>query len=206
MTTRRPDLHTMIHELTQPTQHRQQYLRKRKPRYHTTNNPPLLHQLDQTTIPSTTHTDTTGRIAGSKPSANIDAIDTANRINTQALGWLTTLGLDTTGTATDHIRRLAPQAITAGHCHQPKPTSGCCLTHDIRRWWTWARITTGWDQPPWQPDNTCPHCDRRGTLRIRLADKLATCIDDTCRATWDDTTIGLLADHIRTENGEAQAS
>lgn len=205
MTTRRPDLHDMIRELTQPTHHRELYMRKRKPRYHVTSNPPLLHQLDESAMPSNNRIDGAGTVAGSKPSASLDAIDTANRINTQALAWTQTLGLDTTGTTLDHIRRLAPTA-TASHCHQPNPRNGCCPHHDIRRWWTWARITTGWDQPAWQPDNTCPVCAKRGSLRIRLDEKLATCIDDNCRATWDQTTIGLLAQHIRTENGEAKAS
>ena len=195
MTTRRPDTLTMIHELTQPTQHREHYLRKRKPRYHVTSNPPLLAQLDESAMPSNNRIDGAGTIAGSRPSASLDAIDTANRIHTDATQWLHNLGLTTTGTTIDRIRRLTPEALTYAD-----------LARDIRRWWTWARITTGWDQPAWNPDNTCPICTRRGTLRIRLADKLATCIDDTCRTTWDEATIGLLADHIRTENGEAAAS
>jgi hypothetical protein len=205
MITRRPDTLTMIQELTQPTQNRELYHRKRKPRYHTTNNPPLLAQLDESAMPSNNRIDGAGTIAGSRPSASLDAIDTANRIHTQALQWLERYQLDTSGNTIDHIRRLGPTAA-ASHCHQPNPPNGCCVAHDIRRWWTWARITTGWDQPAWAPDNTCPICTRRGTLRIRLADKLATCIDDTCRTTWDEATIGLLADHIRTENGEQQAS
>ena len=195
MTTRRPDLHQMIRELTQPTQHHEPYTRRHKPRHHTTNNPPLLHQLDQSAMPSNNHTDDTSTIAGSRPSASLDAIDTANRIHKDATTWLTTLGYDTTGTIIDRVHRLTPAATT----HHD-------LARDIRRWWTWARTTTGWDQPAWQPHNTCPICGKRGTLRIRLDDKLATCINDECRATWDHTTIGLLADHIRTENGEAKAS
>jgi hypothetical protein len=212
MTTRRPDLHQMIRELTQPTQHREPYLRKRKPRYHTTHNPPLLVQLDESALPSNNRTDGAGTIAGSRPTANVDAIDTARRINHDATAWLAhydwIINSNTEhftremrhwwtndGDIIDRVRRLAPIAR-----HDPN------LAHDIQRWWTWARITTGWDQPAWKPDNTCPLCARRGTLRIRLADKLATCIDDTCRATWDEATIGLLADHIRTENGEAKAS
>ena len=195
MTTRRPDTLTMIQELTQPTQNRQLYLRKRKPRYHTTNNPPLLAQLDESAMPSNNRIDGAGTIAGSRPSASLDAIDTANRIHTDATWWLRTLGADDTGTTIDRVHRLAPDALTN---HD--------LARDVHRWWTWARITTGWDQPAWSPDNTCPICARRGTLRIRLAEHLATCIDDTCRTTWDETTIGLLAEHIRTENGEQQAS
>jgi hypothetical protein len=63
-----------------------------------------------------------------------------------------------------------------------------------------ARIVTGWDSPAWSPDNTCPQCGERGTLKVRLAEHIAMCKNDACRATWDETTIGLLADHIRAES------
>ena len=211
MTSRRPDLHTMIQELTQPTQHRELYMRKRKPRHHTTSNPPLLAQLDESAMPSNTRIDGAGTIAGSRPAANVDAIDTARRIDRDATDWLiryswvinsdTDLARDiqrwwiTDGDTIDRVRRLAPAAL-----HDPE------LANDIARWWTWARITTGWDQPPFQPHNTCPHCGVLGSIRIRLHEHLATCTNDTCRATWNQDTIGLLAQHIRTENGEQQAS
>jgi len=192
---RRINLLDAIHELTEQHQHREFYIRRKKPRYHTTNNPPLLTQLDKSAMPSYAHVDGAGRVAGSRPTANVDAIDTANRIHTDAAQWLRTLGANDHGQTIDLIRRLTPHALT----HHD-------LARDIRRWWSWARITTGWDLPAWQPDNTCPLCGTRGTIRIRLIEHLATCINDTCRETWDDTTIGLLADHIRTENGEHQAA
>lgn len=210
--TRRPDLLAMIHELTQPTHHREHYMRKRKPKYHVTSNPPLLAQLDESALPSNNRTDGAGTIAGSRPAANVDAIDTARRINRDATDWLNhyssiiihadpKLALElrhwwvNDGDIVDRVRRLAPIAL---HDHD--------LARDIARWWTWARITTGWDQPPFQPHNTCPHCGVLGSIRIRLHEHLATCTNDTCRATWNQDTIGILAQHIRTENGEAQAS
>lgn len=202
MTTRRPDLLAMIHELTEPTQNREQYMRKRKPRYHVTSNPPLLAQLDESALPSNTRIDGAGTIAGSRPAANVDAIDTANRIRDDATWWLRYLGADDTGELIDLVHRLAPFA-NGNNIH---PDHARRLGFDIRCWWTWARITTGWDQPPWQPNNTCPACATRGSIRIRLHEHLATCTNDNCRATWDHDTIGLLAEHIRTENGEAQAS
>jgi hypothetical protein len=212
MTTRRPDLHQMIRELTQPTQHHEPYLRKRKPRYHTTNNPPLLAQLDESAMPSNNRIDGAGTVAGSRPAANVDAIDTARRINRDATDWLnhyssviingdTDLARDiqrwwiTDGDIVDRVRRLA---LIALYDHD--------LANDIRRWWTWARTTTGWDQPPWQPHNTCPLCAHLGTIRVRAEEKLASCTNDECRATWEPDTFGLLVEHIRTENGEAKAS
>jgi len=216
MTTRRRlDLHDLVRELTEPTQHRELYMRKRKPRYHTTTSPPLLVQLDDAIEPKPSVDTGTPRPATSRPSASIEAIDTANLIDHEAAQWLRHLGQDDPGNAITCVRQVGALAISQDHCGRRTPHRDgrgkvtCCTAHrieaDIRRWWNWARIVTRWDLPAWSPDNTCPLCGSRGTLRIRLVEKLATCID--CRETWDDTTIGLLADHIRTENGElGQAS
>lgn len=197
---RRPDLLGMIRELTEPTTHRELYFRKRKPRYHVTHNPPLLDQLDQSSMPSYTQSDSSGGTAGSRPTANVDALDAANQIRTEAATWLRHLGLTDHGTTVELVRRLTTHALTDRD-----------LARDIRRWWTWARITTGWDTPAWKPDNTCPTCANRGTLRIRILDTttqdmLATCIDTNCRATWEPAAIPALANHIRTENGDTIAS
>lgn len=190
------ELVDMVRELCEPTQHREPYyvVLTGKTLYHATFAPPLMLQLFDAVEPSSSTEGGSGvaRIAASRPAARIDAIDTAFRIQIDAARWLRKLGLDdVTGDALDHIRRLHPHALTESE-----------LARDVRRWWTWARIVTGWDLPAWQPDNTCPLCGVRGTLRVRLVEKLATCINDNCRETWDEVTIGLLADHIRSENHE----
>lgn len=79
------------------------------------------------------------------------------------------------------------------------------ITRDVRRWWTWARIATGWDSPAWRPDNTCPMCGERRTLRINLVAELAVCVHEPCRETWDQSSLGLLADHIRLESETERA-
>lgn len=71
---------------------------------------------------------------------------------------------------------------------------------DVRRWHTWASVLTGWKTPPWTPRASCPHCGTVGSLRVRLDEKQAACM--ACDATWDEATIGLLADHIRSETSE----
>lgn len=80
----------------------------------------------------------------------------------------------------------------------------CCsrgrIQNDIRRWWYQARIVAGWDMAAWAPDNTCPVCDVRGKLRIRLDSAL--CID--CRTLWSAAELGVLAEHIRAENREEE--
>lgn len=207
---RRLDLIDLIRELTEQHQHRQFYMRKKKPRYHTTNNPPLLDQLADAIEPKSSVEAGTARPATSRPSAALDAIDTAIRIDTDAARWLRHLGQDDPGNTLECVRQLGALAVSTDHCGRAKPHGNCCTYHriesDVRRWWSWARIVTRWDLPAWQPDNTCPLCGTRGTLRVRVTEKLATCIDDTCRETWDDTTIGLLADHIRAENHDTQVA
>lgn len=204
---RRLDLFDLIRELTENHQHRELYFRKKKPRYHITNNPSLLEQLGDAIEPKASVESGTARPAASKPSAALDAIDTLIRIDTEAARWLRHLGEDDPGNTTTCVRHLGALAVSAEHCGR-KPRGDCCTYHaierDTRRWWTWARIITRWDLPAWQPDNTCPLCGNRGTLRVRVTEKLATCID--CRETWDDTTIALLADHIRTENHDTQVA
>lgn len=210
---RRPDLIDVIHELTEQHQHRELYMRKKKPRYHNTDNPPLLTQLNETVEPSYTKLDGAGRVATSRPAANVDAIDTATRIHTDAAHWLRTLGHDDTGDTVTVVRRLGSLHPNQDRCGRKQPrwdqhhrNVTCCTAHrieaDIRHWWTWARLTTGWDLPAWQPDNTCPLCGERGTIRVRVTDRIASCANDNCRATWYEATFGLLVEHIRGENGE----
>jgi hypothetical protein len=209
---RRLDVFDLVHELCEDTQHREFYMRKRKPRYHTTDNPPLLVQLYRSAMPSYTQVDGAGKVATSRPAASVDAIDTAIRIRTDAARWLRGLGADDSGDAVAVVRRLGSLTPSQEHCGRRTPRRDkqglviCCTAHriegDIRRWWTWARTITGWDLPAWQPDNTCPLCGTRGSLRIRLVDRIASCVEDVCRETWDENTLGLLAEHIRGENGE----
>lgn len=91
----------------------------------------------------------------------------------------------------------------------PKHTTWCCLyhhvEHDVRGWWSDARMTTGWDAPPFKPRNTCPLCGVRGSLRIAADANEARCVE--CRCTWEGSAqISLLASHIRSENGDAAAT
>lgn len=214
---RRLDVNDLVRELTQPTQHRELYMRKRKARYHVTNNPPLLVQLRRSVMPTNTQTeDNAGTVATSRPAASVAAIDTAKQIRTDAAQWLRDLDADDTGDSIAVVRRLASLAPSQDHCGKRTPRRDitgrvtCCTAHrieaDVRRWWTWARMATGWDTPPWQPHNTCPLCGTHDSLRIRPVEKIASCTAGTCRAVWDEATIGILAEHIRNENGEQQAS
>lgn len=216
----KPNVSDMVRELCEPAQHREFYrpeaagkksIRKIRPRYHVTTSPPLLVQLYESVAASPSAEAGAARPASSRAAANVDAIDMAVRIDSEAGWWLEQLDADDPRKPISRVRRLGSLIPSLERCHRRNPLRDhgkviCCTAHEVEaqiaRWWTWARVGTGWDLPAWEPDNTCPLCGVRGALRVRLVEKLATCINDACRETWDDSTIGLLADHIRAENHE----
>jgi hypothetical protein len=160
-------------------------------RHHTVS-PPLLEQLWSAAEQSGS-VESGRRVLASKPSARIDAIDTAVRIENEVHALLTARGV------TDSHDRYPDTIAAVRHLGSIAGTDRDAY-RSIRSWWAAARIVTGWDSPAWAPDNTCPLCAVRGGLRIRLDLHTGLCIE--CHETWDENSIGLLADHIRAENHE----
>lgn len=226
------DIHTIAHQLTHWHQHREAYhyegAMSSWDAHHTTNVPPLLQQLE-TAQKRAAEMDYNGGSPTSKPAANIEAIDTLSHIDNEASSWIRKLGHDDPGTTIACVSLLHGLAASARFCGaskavvepvkrrvkiegrwetRTKKEAVCCDAHrierDMRRWWTQARICSGWDSLPWKPNNTCPHCEERRSLRIRPDDKTALCVN--CRETWDSTNIGILAEHVRLENGEELAA
>lgn len=197
------ELADLVAELTRTHTHREAYsVRSRdgwETRYHATSVPSLLQQLWENDTPSAGVQ--TGSRPGfaSKPAARLEALDVAARIDLDAARWVRDLGeddhhLSTTATLQQlHALAASADAVTRE-----------AITRDVRRWWTQARIVTGWDSAPWAPDATCPMCGERGTLRVRLVEQIGMCTNDACRSTWGPEAIGLLADHIRSEADDAR--
>lgn len=217
MTARPPmELADYVRELTEYHSHAEHYQVQRGHtwygRNHVTKVPPLIAQLWANDLPSATAQEGPRPGFTSKPAARLDALDTAARIDHDAQRWVLELGgkVEAVADSIDLVRRLHAMVAGADRCPRRGPQRDddrkviCCAWHrvenDVRRWWTQARIVTGWDAPAWSPDSTCPLCGERGTLRIRLAEHIGMCTNDACRATWDEATIGLLADHIRVES------
>lgn len=200
--TRGMQLADYIRDLTEPHTHAEDYtIRSGKAwvgQRHITRTPSLLAQLWANDVPSNAAEEGPRPEFTSKPAARLDALDTAVRIDLDAARWLRDLGEDDPVDTVVCLRRLHALAVSA------HPATRRAITSDVRRWWIRARVVTGWDAPAWTPDATCPQCGNRGTLRIRLADQIGTCVEDACRATWDQTNIGLLADHVRLESEEAE--
>lgn len=211
MTHKPMDLLDYVRELCSPHQHREHYQVRRGGTWygqdHVTRVPALLVQL-RWASPSGMGEDRGSSGYESRPAAPLDSLDTWARIDHDAARWVRQLGEDDgkpNGEALDTIdcvRKLAALARSLDPCRSRRP--GCCDAHDleadVRRWWTWARVQTGWDSPAWRPDNTCPLCGVHGSLRVKLADAIGFCAE--CHETWDNSTIALLADHIRVESQE----
>lgn len=189
----KPDLHAQIHELT--LGHTQTALIDHDTNgtlIHATTVPALLDQLANTERT----TQNGAGFAGFQPAAPmwLEPLDTLTLIDNEASMWVRRLGDDDPPTAKECVLRL--HGLWA---RQPDDVKAR-IERDVARWWTQARVITGWDSVAWKPDNTCPVCEQRRTLRVKLADELAFCVE--CRETWDRFTIGLLAEHIRLENRE----
>lgn len=188
-----------VHELTSTHVHREHYTTREtsgwQSRSHRTTVPALIAQLIANDSPSASAEEGPRPGFASKPAARLDAIDVAVRIDLGAARWVRDLGEDDRHTSTAAtVRQLHGLSASA------EPTQRRAIEHDVRRWWIAARIVTGWDSAAWTPDNTCPQCSVRGVLRVRLADHMGMCTNESCGAVWDQATIGLLADHIRSES------
>lgn len=199
-----PLLAEAVAELCDTHTHREQISRHDGEKWthsrHSTQVPPLLDQLRQAVEPSSS-SDRGKSSFGSRPSARLDAIDTLLKIDQAVDDWVVRrLGLQPRDTLDGNLRLLVGAASTLDD--QPQWD----LTREARRWATWARVTTGWEVPPFRPNNTCPLCATRGGLRVRVGDGVssyvssAACVD--CGEAWDPSTIGLLAEHIRAENDD----
>lgn len=202
----------MLNELTRPHVHRERIevvsSGERWQRTHTVRVAPLLVQLDHAD-PDKAGGDQAGAGFASKPAAHLEALGALLRIDQEASRWLRVLTGEDLAETIDcvaELARLAPRVEWCVHT-RPRRTAGrvsCCTRHqleaDVRRWWTQARVVTGWDRAPWSPDNTCPMCGTRGSLMIRLEDRAGFCTK--CHETWGPDSYQALADHIRVESAE----
>jgi hypothetical protein len=163
---------------------------------HRTTSQPLIHQLEAAIYTTTAESGTRAGFE-SKPSARIDALDALTRIEAGTLDWLKRLGLKSPVTLTP----AGPIFDLCQALQRAAANAGPAILRDVRSWWITARTITGWDSPAWRPRSSCPLCAKTGGLRIRLDAQTGHCLE--CGEVWDHTTIGLLADHIRSENHEA---
>lgn len=154
--------------------------------------PSLLDQLAGAVVPGEAYTEDDPGTRGSfesRPAARLDAVDRLIAIEAGAAMWCRRTGLALRETPAKNIRAMVGAAPTIGSDNQG------ALLHDLRAWRTWAATVTGWERPPDAPRVACLACERINTVRVRLHRKTACCL--ACGAWWDETTIGVLAEHIR---------
>jgi hypothetical protein len=187
----RPDVHQQVHQLCLNTTHHAVIDHDTHgATIHTTESPSLLEQLET----ASNTADGTNGAGGykSRPAAWLEPLDTLALIDQESSAWVRKLGDDDPPTTKECVLRL--HGLWASADDDTKKA----IERDVSRWWTQARIVSGWDSAAWRPDNTCPMCNERRSLRVKLSDQSAFCVD--CRETWTPENIGLLAEHIRQEN------
>lgn len=189
------DIHDWVRELTRTHIAQAEYQTDQGTRWHYTTSPGLLTQLESA-APSSAGESRGSNGYASRPAARIDALDTLMTIDREASAWVRFLGHDDPGSTAACVAKVGSL--------YPSATEQCQrnIARDAKSWWTQARITTGYDTAAWRPDNTCPLCGEKGTLRVKLAHHTAMCT--SCREVWEPDVIALLADHIRAENCEDQ--
>lgn len=200
------DLALVVRDLTHTTSHREQYILQREnsdgsttlvEQGHVTVRPSLIAQLRVAMLHSAV-TDVGGRPGYmSQPAARLDALDALLRMDQEGVRWVHRLtGLPVGDLTTEKlVVKVAAVGVDSGG-----------VERDLRAWWLHARIVTGWETPPFRPNNTCPTCTRRGGLRVRVdreANTVVTfglCVE--CKSQWtgDDGSFDRLAWHIRVEN------
>lgn len=216
------DVHDMVSELTRIHTHREHYVVQHGAttygRHHQTKVPALLDQLEHG-VPSGRGDERSGAGYESRPAARLETLDALILIDHEASRWVRQYGHDDAGmTTVECVTKIGSLIPSLDKCNRRKPVRHagqiiCCgwhsAEHDVRRWWTQARIVAGWDNAAWRPDATCPICGVRGGLRVRFSANVAMCVgrsegDDgrrvACGETWDPSTIYLLARHIREES------
>lgn len=209
--TERVPLVDVVRELTQTTSHREPYAVQRDnsdgsstlvDQGHVTVRPSLIAQLRVAMTTSSTAESGARGGFGSKPSARLDALDALLRMDQEGVRWihlLTSRPVDEDLSTERLVRRVA--AIGRGND---------LVERDLRAWWLHAKIVTGWQTPPFRPNNTCPSCGKRGGLRVRVdteAGSVVThglCVECKMQWTGDDGSFDRLAWHIRVQNHDVE--
>jgi hypothetical protein len=197
-----------VEMLTRPRRHRQSLMPGDQPRdattgrtiigAHFTQVESLIDQL-QACLERGGSTDSGHAVPGSRPAASLEAIDALLLIDTESTQWIGTLAIKDRGTIAGNLHALVGKAPDL----EPRELDN--LAKNARRWESIAAVITGWEVRPWSPDNTCPLCASRGTLRVRIGEGIhtarGTCV--SCWKHWTPDTIGVLVEHVRWENNDA---
>ncbi len=108
---------------------------------------------------------------GSKPAGRLDALSLLNDLDTQTSQMVFEMRLPSTGSL-KHRLALLESNVTEAH------------SKTINSWWVRARVYARLDGPSFSPNALCPTqgCFERGSIRVRLAEAIATC--QACASVW----------------------
>lgn len=151
----------------------------------------LLDQLgDTVTASPLTNADAYSGNAGSKPPSRLDAIALLHRIKKESRAIADTIRLRRTRDLVDRLSAIA------GATPDLSEDDRAWIQKRTRSWVITARIVTGWDAAPYAPDVPCPNidCERRASLRIRLDDRVGSCIE--CGEVWDTDRVEQLGHYV----------
>ena len=165
--------------------------RNRKFREWRTTQPGLLRQLHDGAIDPVRVAEGGRRPhPGSRPPLALEALSTHTAITAYAARWCWSLKLDLRDTTEDNIRALV------GHAPHLDDDALTLLAGEMRQWYRWAAVATGWVAPLYAPHVPCPACQVKGKLRVNLTAQAAHC--RACQATWasDDGSLYKLSDYI----------
>lgn len=138
-------------------------------------------------------------IPSSRPSANVEALDQLVEIERDSLRILTYIG------GTDRRDLVANLRALVGLTANKDEDVQRDVAYFARIWLSRAKVFMTWEVEPWRPDNSCPLCEQKRSLRIRIisnSEMHAVCV--SCGEVWTPESIGLLAEHMRWENDELE--
>ncbi len=149
------------------------------PRFHSVQHDSLVGQLTRV---STLTTNTSGEVFhasyGSKPAGRLDALALLHSIDSESGAMVRAMGLPVSPTAPlkERLRALREALHARGVVDEPT----------VRSWWARARVYSQLDGPAYSPNVLCPTrgCFERGTIHIRLSERVAVC--DACTSVWTD--------------------
>lgn len=159
-------------------------------RTHTTHHPPLLDELDNNTTTAKVGVEKAHGDPRSKPAGRLDAVALLHRIDKDADTISRRISSRRIGTLTQRLSSIS------GTIADTDPDTIAWAKAKIRGWVIGAQVITGWDTAPFTPDVPCPdtECERRGSIRIRVEDQVAYCVE--CGYHWGPSDILQLGQYV----------
>jgi len=161
----------------------------RRTRVHEARFPSLLRQLEAAKRPGEVYVEpgTGGGHGkpGSRPPARLEAIHLELAISLWAADMVWKARRPVREATVANLRALVGAY----------PAEDSTVLGRLRGWVGSAKVLAGWSLPPRRLEAPCPQCNTVNSLRVRLDESTACCVE--CRATWDASTIPILGEHVR---------